>query len=122
MRIADRGMQESTQWAILLPALLFCVLGLIQSGIWLHGKNVLSTAAAAAAEAESLPTATAGAGRRAAVAVTGPAGLTSVEVSVVRGPGRVDVLVAGTVPTFFDVGQGRITGRASAPSEGVRRP
>ena len=48
--MSERGSSESTQWALLIPALMLVVLGTIQAGVWLHGRNVAAQAASAAAE------------------------------------------------------------------------
>ena len=47
--MSERGLADSLQWAVLVPALLGLVLGTIQTGIWLHGRTVASDAALAAA-------------------------------------------------------------------------
>ena len=39
------------QWAILWPLLLLLTLGIIQAGIFLHGRNVATAAATAAVDA-----------------------------------------------------------------------
>jgi hypothetical protein len=40
MRARDeRGLSESVQWAVLWPALMLLTLGIIQAGIFLHGRN-----------------------------------------------------------------------------------
>lgn len=115
-----RGVSESVQWAVMLPALLLGVLGLIQTGVWLHGRQVVATAAAAAAEAEAVSQAGSGAGERAAVVVAGGS-VTNLHVTVVRSTSQVRVVVTGRVPTFFDVGQGEISTQATAPLEVTTR-
>mgnify|MGYP001764810424 CR=1 FL=1 len=47
----QRGLAESTQWALLAPSLLFLILGLVQLGVWLHARTVVASAAAATAAA-----------------------------------------------------------------------
>ena len=44
----ERGLSESTQWAVLFTLLMLVTLGLIQAGIVLHGRNVAQRAATAA--------------------------------------------------------------------------
>ncbi len=117
---SERGASESLQWAVILPALLLCVLGLIQAGIWLNGRQVLHSAAAAAAEAESVLGSSPGSGEQAARRVAGST-VVNLEVSVARSATRVDVVVTGRVPVFFDVGQGSLTAQAGASIEGVSR-
>lgn len=117
---SDRGQSESLQWAVIVPALLLCVLGLVQAGVWLHGRQVIHSAAAAAAEAESVVGARPGSGEQAARQVAG-AGVVDLAVSVVRSPSRVDVTVTGRVPVFLDVGQGSLRAVAGAAVEGASR-
>lgn len=118
----DRGVSESTQWAVLLPALLLCVLGVLQAALWVHGQGTARQAAAAAAEAQAVLDAPAGAGQQAAEAVAAAGGLTDVQV-VLGGDGAlVDVTVTARVPLFFDLGQGRVHGHADLPRERVSQP
>ncbi len=119
-RRSERGASESLQWAIILPGLLLCVLGLVQTGVWLNGRQVLHSAAAAAAEAESVVGAAPGSGARAAREVAGST-VVDLQVAVVRSAARVDVTVTGRVPIFFDVGQGVLSASAGAAVEGTSR-
>jgi Flp pilus assembly protein TadG len=116
VRPTDRGASESLQWALITPALLLSVLGLVQGGVWLHGRQVLHSAAAAAAEAESVRDAPAGSGEGAARRVAGST-VIDLAVSVDRTPTRVVVTVTGRAPLFFEIGQGVLTARAAAPIE-----
>ena len=119
-RRSERGVSESLQLAVITPALLLCVLGLIQTGVWIHGRQVLHSAASAAAEAESVTGAPVGSGQAAARQVAGGT-IVDLEVSVVRSITRVDVTVTGRVPIFFDVGQGQLRAQAASPVEGTTR-
>ncbi len=115
-------MSESVQWALVLPVLLLILLGGIQLGIVLHARHAAGAAAQAAAEAESAYAAAPGAGREAALPIARTAGLHGVEVGIDRTARRVDVTVAARVPIFFDLGQGRVRARSSAPIERVTTP
>ncbi|MDN5565044.1 MAG: pilus assembly protein, partial [Luteococcus sp.] len=64
MSTDERGLSESLQWAVLLPVVMLTVLGIIQSGIWLHGRSVAANAALAGAEAQALSGAGGGTGAR----------------------------------------------------------
>lgn len=113
----QRGLSESTQWALVLPTLLAVLLGLVQTGVWLHGRTVATQAAAAAADAAAI-------GRPAepaAAAVASRGGLTEVTIRSSRSAGKVTVTVSGRVPTFFDLGQGQVSGWAILPLEQVTR-
>lgn len=118
----ERGVSESVQWAVLLPALLLCVLGVLQAGLWVYGMGTARQAAAAAAEAEAVLDAPAGAGRAAADQVAAAGGLEGVQVAVGADAALVDVTVTAQVPLFFDLGQGRVSGHATFPRERVTAP
>ena len=49
----ERGMTESVQIALIWPLLLLVTLGVIQAGIWIHGRQVALRAAVAAVEVAS---------------------------------------------------------------------
>lgn len=114
----EAGLTESTQWALVLPTLLAVVLGLVQTGVWLYGRTVAGQAAAAAAGAAALGEAF----EPAALAIADRGGLTEVAVSSGRTGQMVTITVSGRVPTFFDVGQGQVSGRAVVPLEEVTDP
>ncbi len=115
----QRGVTESVQWAILMPALLMLILGLVQTGIWLHGRAVAAAAAATIADLRvpgDDPSAAEDAGRR--VAASG--GLTDVGVEVGVEQGLVVVTVTGRPLSFLDFGLTQIRERAVLPAEVVR--
>lgn len=118
----ERGLSQSVQYALIIPVLMLSTLGIIQAGIWVHGRNVAERAADAAADAARGADSAAGAGVSAARQIAAAGGLTQVGVSVSRGPQQVDVTVTGTIPMFFDLGMGSVTERASAPVERVTQP
>ncbi len=115
--VNQRGVSESTQWALLTPLVMLLTLGLVQLGVWLHARTVAGEAAATVADllASGSPDAVA-AGQR----VAAGGGLQEVAISSAVDAGLVVVTVAGRVPIFFDVGQGRIAERAVLPAEVVR--
>jgi Flp pilus assembly protein TadG len=118
----ERGLTESVQLAILWPLLLLATLGIIQSGIWLHDRNVALRAATVAADlargSYGDPTAASAAAR--GIAESG--GLQQVDVSVRRGRASVDVTVRARAVLILDLGLGTLTANASAPVERVTRP
>jgi TadE-like protein len=118
----ERGLSESIQYAVIVPALMLSTLGIIQAGVWIHGHNVAIRAASAAADtARGTYGTTFGAVDLASkLAVAG--GLKDVHVSAVKGPARVDITVTGRAPTIFDVGLGRISESASSPVERATNP
>jgi Flp pilus assembly protein TadG len=111
-------MAESTQWAVILPTLLAVLLGLVQTGVWLHGRTVATQAAGAAADAAAmgLPI------EPAAMVIADQGGLSDVTVRSDRTGRTITVTVTGRVPTFIDVGQGQVSGRAIVPLEETSRP
>lgn len=113
----ERGLSESTQWALVLPTLLAVVLGLVQTGVWLHGRTVAMQAASAAADVAA-STGTRGI-ESTATAIAARGGLTDVTVRTTDSATTVTVTVSGRVPTFFDIGQGRVSGQAVLPREQV---
>ncbi len=114
----QRGLAESTQWALVLPTLLAVLLGLVQTGVWLYGRTVATQAAGAAADAAAMGRAL----EPPAAAIASRGGLTEVTIRVGRDSGSVTVVVTGRVPTFFDLGQGQVSGQAILPLEQVTRP
>lgn len=115
----QRGVAESVQWAILMPALLMLILGLIQTGIWLHGRAVAASAAATIADLRAPgdePSAAEQAGRR--VAASG--GLTDVGVEIGTEQGLLVVTVTGRPLSFLDFGLTQIRERAVTPVEVAR--
>lgn len=114
----ERGLAESTQWALVLPTLLALLLGLVQTGVWVHGRSVATQAANAAADAAAI-----GQPPEPAVAgITGRGGLRDVAVRTSRSARTITVTVSGRVPTFFDLGQGQVSGHAVLPVEQVSPP
>ena len=115
----QRGVAESTQWALLLPLLLALVLGLVQLGVWLHSRTVAAQAAAAVADLRATGPAAEAAAREAGRRIAAGGGLEQVEIAVDADAVHLVVTVSGRAPLFFDIGQGRITERAVLPVERV---
>lgn len=113
-------MSESVQWAMLVPLLLMLVLGLVQVGVWLHGRSAAAQAAALAAEASAGYAGTAS--DASARALARAAGLTGVVVSVDRSATQVRATVTGRAPLILDLGLGVVTESAVRPRERVSVP
>ena len=115
--MSERGVSESAQWALLIPVLMLVVLGSIQAGVWLHGRNVASQAAAAATEHvawdRGSDTDAAAMARRIADA----GGLTGAAVRIERSPGAVRAVITARVPLIIDLGLGAVTEHAVMPLE-----
>ncbi len=120
--MSERGLAESTQWALLVPVLLAMILGLIQTGIWLHGRTVAASAALTAAEQIAWARSDQAQARLAADRVAAAGGLVETSVAMNTAGAEVRVTVSARVPTFFDLGQGRLREVAVLPLERVSRP
>lgn len=118
----QRGVAESTQWAIVLPTLLLLVLGLVQVGVWLYARTVAAQAAAAVADLRATGPAADDAARRAGQRIATSGGLEQVAIRVDAAGDHLVVTVTGRAPVFLDLGQGRITERAVLPLERVAAP
>ncbi|MGV8907342.1 MAG: TadE/TadG family type IV pilus assembly protein [Propionicimonas sp.] len=112
-------MSESTQWAILTPALMLLILGMVQLGVWLYSRTVATQAAAAVADLRATGPAAEGAARLAGERIASSGGLQQVEITVAAGGDHLVVTVSGRAPLFFDIGQGLIIEHAVLPLERV---
>lgn len=118
----ERGLSQSVQYAVIWPLLLLSTLGIVQAGVWLHGRNVAQRSAAAAVDVARGTYGTVAGARELAVDLAEAGGLTGVEVDVRRDPTQVEVVVSARSPGFLDVGLGRLREQASAPRERVTPP
>lgn len=109
----------STSFAVVTPVLLLMVFGVIQAGIWWHGRHAAEQAADTATDiARSYRSATSQA-RDAGTHVARQAGLTQVVVSIHRTHQQVTVTVTGRTPMPLDLGWGSIAETATAPMERI---
>ena len=115
----ERGMTQSIQYALVFPALMLSTLGIIQAGVWIHGRQVIAQAANAGADASRSSDGGPGAGEAVAHRVADRAGLRNVAVSVDRRPDQVMVTVTGTIPMFIDLNLATVSESAVAPMERV---
>ena len=118
----ERGLSESVQWAVLWPALMLVTLGIIQAGIFLHGRNVAQRAATAAVDAARGSYGSAADAQHLAANIAASAGLKDVSVRVQRSGTTVTADISATAPMIFDLRLGRISETASAPLERVTAP
>jgi hypothetical protein len=121
-RTDERGLSSSTQLAVVFPLLMLLTLGIIQSGLWLHARNVAQRAATAAVDVSRGSYGTAGEGEQRARDLAAAAGLTDVVVHVDRGPQRVTAVVSAHATLVLDLGLGRIEETAAGPRERVSTP
>lgn len=113
----ERGVAESTQWAVLIPALMLVVLGTIQAGIWLHGRTVASNAASAVAEQVAWGRGSDGDAAAMGRRIAAGGGLQGADVQIVRQPGMVRVVVSGRAVLIVDLGLGAVTEHSVMPVE-----
>jgi hypothetical protein len=118
----ERGLSQSVQYAVILPALMLVTLGIIQAGVWIHGHNVAIRAANAGADIARGSYGTAAEARAAAMTLAETGGLRDVQIDVERATDGVTVSVSAGAPLIFDVGLGRIRERARAPVERATPP
>jgi Flp pilus assembly protein TadG len=118
----ERGLSESVQWAVLWPLLMLLTLGIIQAGIFLHGRNVAQRAATAAVDAARGSYGSAGDAEQLGATIAGAGGLRNVSVRVRRTGSTVTADVTAYPPMIFDLDLGRINETAAAPLERVTRP
>jgi Flp pilus assembly protein TadG len=110
------------QFAVVWPLLALLTLGVIQAGVWLHGRNVAQRAAVVATDLGRGSFGSVAEARHSAEKVAAAGGLTGVTVSVASTGNEVTVVVAADAPGILDIGLGRLEERASAPKERVTRP
>jgi Flp pilus assembly protein TadG len=118
----ERGLSESVQWAVLWPLLMLLTLGIIQAGIFLHGRNVAQRAATAAADVARGSYGSAADAEHLGKSIASSGGLKSVSVRVRRTGTTVTADVSAYPPMIFDLDLGRIDETAVAPLERVTQP
>jgi Flp pilus assembly protein TadG len=118
----ERGLSESVQWAVLWPALMLLTLGIIQAGVFLHGRNVAQRAATAAVDAARGSYGSAAEAEHLAANIASSGGLKNISVRVQRTGTTVSADVSASSPMIFDLRLGRITETATAPMERVTVP
>lgn len=118
----DRGLSNSLQFAVIVPALMLATFGLIQAGLWLHARNVAAEAVTAAADVARNYDGDPAAARQAARRIAAVGGLTDVQLTISRQPRAVSVTMVARPPVIFDLGLGRVTETATAPLERVTTP
>ena len=118
----ERGLSESVQWAVLWPLLMLLTLGIIQAGIFLHGRNVAQRAATAAVDVARGSYGSAADAEHLGESIASSGGLKSISVRVQRTGTTVTADVSAYPPMIFDLDLGRINETAVAPLERVTQP
>ena len=112
----ERGLSESAQWAVLFSLLMLVTLGIIQAGIYLHGRNVAQRAATAAVDAARGSFGTTAEAQQLAADIARGGGLEGVTVRITRGSSTVTAEVTGHAPSMIDIGIAQVHG------VGIRAP
>jgi Flp pilus assembly protein TadG len=118
----ERGLSESVQWAILWPLLMLLTLGIIQAGMFLHGRNVAQRAASAALDAARGSYGSAADAQHLGESIASSGGLRNISVHVQRTGTTATAEISAYPPMIFDLGIGRIIETAAAPLERVTQP
>ncbi|WP_152365202.1 TadE/TadG family type IV pilus assembly protein [Microlunatus speluncae] len=116
---SERGAAESLQLVLIWPVVLLATVAVIQTGLWLHGRNIAVRAAAVAVDEARGATGTTDRGRALAIDLATTAGLTEVKVVVLRIGDQVEARVTGRAAVIIDFGLSRMDERAVAPLERV---
>lgn len=113
----DEGL-TATQLAVVMPALLFWIMLIVQYGLWFHAKQVASAAAAEAVDAAQTPEGTPEAGHDAAASFLAQSGnLDEIQIAVDRGAELVTVEVTGNAPQLVPGFSWSVTATAQSPVE-----
>jgi Flp pilus assembly protein TadG len=118
----ERGLSESVQWTVLWPLLMLLTLGIIQAGIFMHGRNVAQRAATAAVDAARGSYGSAADAEHLGESIASSGGLRNISVRVERTGTTATADVSAYPPMIFDLDLGRITETAVAPLERVTQP
>jgi hypothetical protein len=118
----QRGLAASAQLAVAFPLLLLITLGVIQAGLWLHGRNVAQRAAVAAVDVARGSYGTVADAEQRAREIAAAGGLRDVSVRVSRGPGAASADVRARATLLLDLGLGSLEETAAAPLERVSSP
>ena len=91
----ERGLSESAQWAVLFSLLMLITLGIIQAGVYLHGRNVAQRAATAAVGAARGSFGTTAEAHQLAADIANSGGLEGITIRITRGSSTVTAEVSG---------------------------
>ncbi len=108
----------ATQLAIVMPALLFLIMLIVQYGLWFHAKQVASAAAAEAVDAAQVPDGLSSYGERAARSfLAQSANLRDVVVEVERSADQVVARVRGRAPQLVPGIAWTVASQVQSPAE-----
>lgn len=116
---SERGAAESLQLVLIWPVVMMAIAGIIQAGLWIHGRSVAIRAAAVAVDEARGAAGSTDRARNLAIDVATSSGLTEVKVLVIKENGQAEARVSGQAPVIINLGFGRVSERAVAPAERV---
>lgn len=108
----------ATQLAVVMPALLFWIMLIVQYGLWFHAKQVVAAAAAEAVDVAQVPTNSVASAEQAARSFLAQSGnLAHVTITVTPTADLVIVRVSGEAPQLVPGIRWTVTSVAEAPME-----
>ncbi|MGI8808503.1 MAG: TadE/TadG family type IV pilus assembly protein [Acidimicrobiales bacterium] len=108
----------ATQLAVMMPALLFWIMLIVQYGLWVHAKQVATAAAAEAVDVAQVPGNTPASAEAAARSfLTQSGNLVHVTVDVTPTAERITVRVRGQAPQLVPGFSWTVAAVAQAPME-----
>lgn len=108
----------ATQLAVLMPALLFWIMLIVQYGLWFHAKQVAGAAAAEAVDVAQIPGNTAAEAEAAARSFLDQSGnLSHVTVEISPSADVVSVRVRGQAPQLVPGFDWTVASEAQVPME-----
>ena len=120
MKARDDQGQATTEVVLLVPALLFLIMVVIQFGLWYHAQHVVLAAAQEGARAARLEAGTAADGQSRAEEILAASAQTLIDekrVTSVRGPAAAVVEVSGRVTAVVPGLSLPVSARAESPLE-----
>ncbi len=108
----------ATQLAVMMPALLFWIMLIVQYGLWVHAKQVATAAAAEAVDVAQVPGNTPASAEAAARSfLTQSGNLVHITIDVTPTAERVTVRVSGQAPQLVPGFSWTVAAVAHAPME-----
>lgn len=108
----------ATQLAVMMPALLFWIMLIVQYGLWVHAKQVATAAAAEAVDVAQVPGNTPASAEAAARSfLTQSGNLVHITIDVTPTAERVTVRVRGQAPQLVPGFSWTVAAVAQAPME-----
>lgn len=108
----------TTELVMLMPVVLLLVMLIVQFGLWLHARQVATSAAQEGLVAVQVEFGTHAAGlERATAFLAAAGGLRDVQIDVVHEPATVRVTVTGTTPAVIPGMNLGIAAHAEGPTE-----